>query len=65
MRAGKVAEFDDTKGLGTVTADDGTGYLFHAIEIVDGTRTIEIGQAVSFQPLARFGRFQAGQIRKV
>ena len=65
MLAGKVAEFDEAKGLGTVISDDGTSYVFHAIEILDGSRAIEAGQAVRFQPLAKFGRFQAGQIRKV
>ena len=50
---------------GTVTADDGTPYLFHVTEIADGTRSIDVGRAVRFRPLARFGRFQAGAIDKV
>ena len=54
-----------TKGLGTVTADDGTAYTFHVIEIVDGTRQIDVGQTVRFQPLAKFGRFQACKLRKI
>ena len=65
MISGRVSEFDEAKGLGTVTADNGTAYVFHVIEIVDGTRTIDVGQAVRFQPLAKFGRYQAGKIRKV
>jgi cold shock CspA family protein len=59
-----VVDFDDHVGLGTIEADDGTAYTFHAIEIVDGSRTIDREQSVSFEPLARFGRFQAGRIDK-
>jgi cold shock CspA family protein len=65
MLGGTVTEFDPGKGLGTVTADDGRPFLFHVIEIADGTRTIDVGQTVSFQPLAKFGQHQAGQLRKV
>ena len=54
-----------TPGLGTVTADDGQPYLFHVVEIADGTRTIDVGQAVGFQSLPRFGTFQAGRSDKV
>jgi cold shock CspA family protein len=62
---GTVTEFDDTKGLGTVAALDGTDYLFHVIEIADGSRTIEVGADVSFQPLPKFGRLQAGRLHKL
>jgi cold shock CspA family protein len=63
--SGQITEFDEAKGLGTVTAENGTAYVFHVIEIVDGTRTIDVGQAVRFQPLAKFGSYQACKIRKV
>lgn len=62
---GVVTEFDGSKGLGTVRGEDGRDYLFHAIEITDGTRTIDPGQRVVFRPLPKFGRFEAGRIRKV
>lgn len=65
MISGHVSDFDEAKGLGTVTADNGTAYVFHVIEIADGTRTIDVGQTVRFQPLAKFGRYQACKIRKV
>ena len=65
MLRGTVVEFDEAKGLGTVTADDGIDYLFHVIEIADGTRTIDVGQAVAFQPLPKFGSYQAGRVHKV
>lgn len=60
-----VAAFDDDVGLGTVEGDDGTTYVFHAIEIADGSRTIDVGQPVVFRPLARFGAVQAGRLDKI
>ncbi|HWL44645.1 MAG TPA: hypothetical protein VNQ73_17015 [Ilumatobacter sp.] len=60
---GTVAEFDRAAGTGTVTADDGAQYPFHCIEIADGSRTIEPTTPVEFSLLAKFGRYQAAQIR--
>jgi cold shock CspA family protein len=65
MLAGTVTRFDEVKGLGMVTSDAGQEYLFHVIEIDDRTRTIDVGQSVRFQPLPKFGQYQAGKIRKV
>lgn len=65
MLRGTVTEFDETVGLGTVTGVDGAPYLFHVIEIADGTRTVDVGQQVDFQPLPKFGRLQAGRIHKL
>ena len=62
---GTVTGFSDDRGLGTVTGSDGRPYPFHVIEIADGSRTIDVGQPVVFRPLARFGAFEAGDIRKV
>ena len=61
---GTVREFDEAKGLGVIDATDDGSFAFHCIEIADGTRTIDVGQAVTFRPLARFGAFQAGAIEK-
>ncbi|HUF99535.1 MAG TPA: hypothetical protein VMM60_15500 [Ilumatobacter sp.] len=61
-RSGTVRAFDDTVGLGTVVAADGTEYGFHCIEIADGTRTIEVGSAVTYSVLPRFGTWQAADI---
>jgi CspA family cold shock protein len=60
---GTVTDFDHQAGTGSVTTDDATTYPFHCIEIADGTRTIEAGTRVTFERLARFGRFQAAAIR--
>ena len=59
-----VTDFSDERGLGTVRALDGQDYLFHIIEIADGSRTIEVGTPVRFQPLPKFGRFQAAHIHQ-
>lgn len=59
---GSVAAFEPDAGLGTVRGNDGTDYLFHCVEIADGTRTIEVGVAVSFNRLAKLGVYEAGQL---
>lgn len=64
MLTGSVTEFSENRGLGTVTTDDGVAYLFHVIEIADGTRTIDVGQTVTFGQLPRFGTVQAVGIHK-
>ena len=46
---GTVTEFDEARGLGTVTADDGDAYSFHCTPIADGTRTIAVGTAVALR----------------
>ena len=61
---GTVAAFDGDAGLGTVRADDGVDYLFHCVEIADGTRTIEVGAAVEFSRLAKLGAYEAGCLIK-
>lgn len=61
---GSVVAFDEAVGLGEVEATDGTRYLFHCIEIADGTRTIPVGQVVTFELLAKFGRFEAARVAR-
>jgi cold shock CspA family protein len=56
---GTVTAFDDHVGLGTVTAVDGAEYLFHCVEIADGSRTIAVGAAVEFELLPKLGRYEA------
>ena len=65
MLSGTVTEFSESRGLGTVVTADGRPFLFHVVEIADGSRHIEVGQAVTFQSLPRFGSLQAGRIHKV
>ena len=59
---GTVSAFDDAKGLGIVTAEDGQPFAFHCTQIADGSRTIAVGQAVRFVILPKLGRYEATAI---
>lgn len=62
---GTVTDFDDPRGLGTVTAEDGAAYAFHCTAIADGTRTIDVGTAVEFDVVpGRMGRWEATALRR-
>jgi cold shock CspA family protein len=65
MAAGTVTEFDDDKGFGTVREDaTGDEHFFHCTAIADGTRTIEVGAAVTFDVVpGRNGQWEARAIR--
>lgn len=63
-RRGVVLEFDESAGLGTISGRDGVEWRFHCIEIADGSRTIDPGVEVSFDALAKFGRWEAANIRR-
>lgn len=45
---GRVVEFDDAKGYGTVEGDDGR-FFFHCTAIADGSRTISVGVEVDYE----------------
>jgi hypothetical protein len=62
---GSVSEFDAAVGLGVVRGEDGGSYRFQCVEIADGSRAIEVGRAVVFDLLPRFGTFQAGAVHKL
>lgn len=60
IRHGSVTTFDDHRGLGTITDDDGRLHHFHCTGIADGSRTIAVGTAVRFDVVAgRLGRWEA------
>ncbi len=62
---GTVSGFDDPRGYGTVTGDDGRTYPFHCTQIADGTRTIEVGTRVRFSVVAgRQGRWEAATLER-
>jgi len=63
-RRGVVSNFDESAGLGTISGADGVDRRFHCIEIADGSRTIQPGTEVSFDLLAKFGRWEAANIRR-
>lgn len=57
---GRVVDFDEHVGLGTVEADDGRRLAFHCTAISDGTRRIAVGAEVTFGSApARGGRWEA------
>jgi cold shock CspA family protein len=59
-RRGRVTSFDPTRGLGTVTADDGTEFGFHATAIADGSRAIAEQTEVVFTAIpGHRGRYEA------
>jgi hypothetical protein len=61
---GVVIEFDEPRGLGTIDAD-GERYPFHCTALLDGTRTIEVGTAVTFEVRpAGMGRWEAARIER-
>ena len=63
IRTGRVTEFDDPRGLGTVLCDDGSRYGFHCTAISDGTRRIDVGVRVAFiLAPGHLGRFEARDI---
>ena len=61
---GRVAAFDDGRGLGEIAADDGTVYPFHCTAVADGSRTIAVGAAVTFTVVAGHGgRWEAAAVQ--
>jgi hypothetical protein len=61
---GVVVAFDEPRGLGTIDAD-GTAYPFHCTALVDGSRTVDVGTAVTFEVRAAgLGRWEATAIEK-
>ena len=60
---GVVVAFDAAAGLGSVADSGGAAYLFHCVEIADGSRNIDVGTEVSFRPLPKLGAVEAGCLR--
>jgi cold shock CspA family protein len=62
---GTVVAFDEQRGYGAVRPADGDELFFHCTELADGTRTIEVGAAVSFDVAAgHLGRYEAVNVRR-
>lgn len=62
--SGTVVAFDREVGLGDVRADDGTMFGFHCVEIADGSRDIDVGTAVTFEVMSKFGRYEAARVAR-
>jgi cold shock CspA family protein len=62
MTAGVVAEFDEARGWGVVSSE-GRDLPFHCTQISDGTRTIEVGTAVTCEVRpGGMGRWEAAAV---
>ena len=63
--SGVVASFDDQRGDGSITADDGSPWWFHCTQIAGGERSILAGTLVHFvvRP-GRLGRWEAADVRQ-
>lgn len=65
MLNGTVTQFDERRGLGEITAADGTVYPFHCVAIADQTRAIDEGAPVAFHVVAgHAGRWEAAAVTK-
>lgn len=63
---GRVTEFDERRGLGTIAGSDGREYPFHCTQIADGSRTIARGAQVTFETMpGHLGRFEATAITPI
>jgi cold shock CspA family protein len=60
---GAVASFDGAAGHGTVRGEDGRELFFHCTAVADGSRTIDVGAAVTYRVTAgHHGRWEATDI---
>jgi cold shock CspA family protein len=65
MPSGTVTSFDERRGLGVIRGDDGE-HPFHTTQIADGSRSVRVGQAVTFEIVpGRMGDWEASEIVKV
>lgn len=61
--SGHVTAFDARRGLGEITDADGRVWPFHCAVIADGSRSVEVGAAVSFTTAFHVVRDEAFDIR--
>ncbi len=61
---GRVVEFDEHVGTGTVEGEDGRRLAFHCVAIADGSRRVDVGAAVAYEVVpGRLGRYEAWGLR--
>ncbi len=62
---GRVVEFDVERGLGAIESESGERVIFHCTQIADGSRVIADGAEVTYELLAKLGRYEASAIAVV
>ncbi len=61
---GVITSFDEGRGDGWLSADDGGKYYFHCLAIVDGSRSIAAGaRASGFRVVGHLGRDEVIEVR--
>ncbi len=66
MATGKVKWFNDSKGFGFITSDDGTDVFVHHSDIdAEGFRTLAEGENVEFEVIEGPKGPKATAVRKV
>jgi len=64
-RHGTVRTFDERRGMGEITSDDGDVFAFHSTAIANGSRRIAEGAQVEFDVVAGLpGCWEAAAIEK-
>jgi cold shock CspA family protein len=62
---GRVTSFDEGRGVGEITSEDGRTFAFHSTAIAGGGRRIAVETPVEFDVEAGLpGRWEAAQIEK-
>jgi CspA family cold shock protein len=63
---GTCKEWDDNKGYGTITGDDGTNYFCHFSAIQSTDITLDVGELVEFEPGKESSRgMQATLVKRI
>ena len=61
-----VETFDEFRGYGTLRTSDGDELFFHCTTLTDGSRTVEVGAAVTAEVVpGRLGRWEAARVTKL
>jgi cold shock CspA family protein len=64
-RHGTVRTFDERRGMGEITSEDGNVFAFHSTAIANGSRRITEGAQVEFDVVAGLpGCWEAAAIEK-
>jgi cold shock CspA family protein len=64
-RRGRVRSFDERRGMGEITSEDGNVFAFHSAAIANGSRRIAEEAEVEFDVVAGLpGRWEAAAVEK-